>query len=231
MCMLCPMLRHTQTYHNPSNFNMTTINVQETKAPEAKLTQTQVPQVPEEAPKTQVPEEAPKMRMRTGFDLFRTEEQKRMKSETPEKFNLTLHMPAIAAKWKNSSNEFKADFREQALQSSPVPKKSSRKTRKRSNDVTETTTTPLKKKRKQRDPNLPKRPSSAFIFFSCQRRPSLVKEFPLLKPTELLKCMGLEWRKLVDRAPYKAMSDLDKIRYADALVEMNASSLVPPNVQ
>jgi hypothetical protein len=215
---------------------MTTINVLEVNAPAVNGPEVSGPEVsgpevsgPEvSGPEVSGPEvSGPEitgsetvMRQRTGFELFRMEEQNRMKSESSEKFNLITHMPLIAAKWKNSSTEDRADFKNRASQCSPVPRKPSRKTRKRVDDVEGSDTTPLKKKRKQRDPNLPKRPSSAFIYFSCERRRVLTREFPSMKPTEMLKCMGLEWGQLVDRAPYKEMSDLDKIRYTNALAEM-----------
>ena len=194
--------------HNPRIIKMTTIEANTS---------------PVNASPVDVPEIV--MRRRTGFELFRSEEQNRLKSESTEKFSLTAHMPLMAAKWKNSSMEYRAEFKDRAAQCSPVPRKPARKTRKRKDDVEESTAVPLKKKRKQRDPNLPKRPSSAFIFFSCARRSELSREFPSMKPTEMLKCMGLEWGKLVDRGPFTARSDLDKIRYTNELAAMVAQKV------
>jgi hypothetical protein len=235
------MLMQSTIEHNPINLKMTTINVLEVNASAVNASEVSASEVSasevsasevsasevsaSEVSASEVSASETVMRRRTGFELFRMEQQNRMKSESSEKFNLITHMPLIAATWKNSSNEYRAEFKNRASQCSPVPRKPSRKTRKRVADADESDTTPLKKKRKQRDPDLPKRPSSAFIHFSCERRRVLSREFPSMKPTEMLKCMGLEWGQLADRGPYKEMSDLDKIRYTNALAEMVAQKV------
>ena len=154
----------------------------------------------------------------TGFDVFRNEEQVRIKSETTTVFNLMKQMPLIAAKWQNTSDECKDEFKKRG---STIPKPP-RKNRKRARVGDSAPTKVHKKKRVKRDPALPKRPCSAFIFYSCERRPSLALEFPHLKPTEVLKCMGMEWKQLADRAPYQVMSDRDKVRYTEAMAAVAA---------
>ena len=149
----------------------------------------------------------------TGFDVFRNEEQARIQSETKTVFNLMKQMPFIADKWKKTSDECKDIFKKRGSTIQKPPRKTTKLTRVADSG-------PQKRKRKKRDPTLPKRPCSAFIFFSCERRPSMVLESPHLKPTEILKCMGMEWKQLVDRAPYQAMSDRDKVRYMEAMAAL-----------
>ncbi|CAJ1456089.1 unnamed protein product [Effrenium voratum] len=59
---------------------------------------------------------------------------------------------------------------------------------------------PVKKKRgakKQRDPNMPKRPLSAYILFMMENRSKFVKSLPAdAKATEVMKEAGKRWRAL-----------------------------------
>ncbi|CAG9315651.1 unnamed protein product [Blepharisma stoltei] len=61
----------------------------------------------------------------------------------------------------------------------------------------------------------PKKPKSAFMFFSQERRITLKTEQPDLKITEQSKVIGAEWGKLsdVDKAPYAEKASQDKERY------------------
>ena len=160
-----------------------------------------------ETPKT-VDDTIP-MRRLTGFDLFRKQEQETMKLDTTTPFKLTVHMPIIASKWKTLTEEDQAVYKSQAKDCMPVPLKSRKKKR---GSVDESGPS---KKRKVRDPSVPKRPLSAFIFFSCARRGSLMLENPDMKPTECLKQMGAEWKALTDRDTYISMATADKTRYKD----------------
>lgn len=168
---------------------------------------------------TSVPTESG-MRYLTGFDLFRAQEQEGLKlTDPPTKFKLTVQMPLIAAKWKNLDEASRMDFKARGKAYGMVPSKS-RKKRKRDGDEEIP-----KKKRKTRDPALPKRPMSAFIFFSCERRKTLRIEQPDLKPTDCLKQMGMEWKQLLDRQPFLLMAELDKTRYATEACLMPAKAV------
>ena len=199
------------TVHFPSDSKMTTIIQQQptTEIPAAEMAA--------EVADTNAP--PPVEKFLTGFDVFRNEEQVRIKSETKTVFNLMKQMPYIAAKWQTTSDECKEEFKKRG---STIPKPP-RKNRKRARVGDSAPTKVQKKKRVKRDPALSKRPCSAFIFFSCERRASLVLEFPHLKPTEVLKCMGMEWKQLVDRGSYQAMSDRDKVRYTEAMTAVKGA--------
>lgn len=72
-----------------------------------------------------------------------------------------------------------------------------------------------KKKRKKKDPNAPKRPTSAYIFYVNSRSDRVRKEHPDYKMTEVMKSLGAEWRALDDRSkkPFQDMALKDKNRY------------------
>ena len=166
------------------------------------------------------------MRRVTGFDLFRKQEQETMRLDTTTPFKLTVNMPMIAAKWKGLDEHERMLFRSSAAECDPVPLKTHKKRKKKrtlssidENAVDDTTSG--KKKRRPRNPNMPKRPLSAFIFFSCLRRGSLALEHPEMKPTDCLKYIGNEWKTLTDRAKYHEMAAIDKIRYSDAVAAMS----------
>jgi hypothetical protein len=76
-----------------------------------------------------------------------------------------------------------------------------------------------KKKRKQKDPNAPKRPSGSFFLFVNDRRPKLKKEHPELDGKEVLKRVSEEWNSLAekDKKPWENKAIDEKERYQKAL--------------
>jgi high mobility group protein B2 len=72
-----------------------------------------------------------------------------------------------------------------------------------------------KKKKKKKDPNAPKRASSAWIFYTSEKRPQLQEENSDKKMTELTTIMSEMWRNLTDeeKKPYKDMETKDRERY------------------
>lgn len=69
--------------------------------------------------------------------------------------------------------------------------------------------------RQKRDPNAPKRPLSAFLFWASVRRPELRAQNPDKKMTELAVMLGEEWQKASDsdKEPYLTKARADKERY------------------
>lgn len=64
----------------------------------------------------------------------------------------------------------------------------------------------MPKSKKQKDPNRPKRPMTAFMCYSQERRPGIRVEQPSISMIEISKIIGGEWRE---------MSDADKRPYHD----------------
>jgi len=55
-----------------------------------------------------------------------------------------------------------------------------------------------KKAKKEKDPNKPKRPMSAFFFYSQENRERIKKENPSASFSEVGKLLGSEWNKVTD---------------------------------
>jgi len=73
--------------------------------------------------------------------------------------------------------------------------------------------------RKKKDPNAPKRPKSAYLFFSMEERPRLRKKHPKMGFGPLSKRLGKEWKSLSDdeKKHYEKMAKKDKKRYEDEM--------------
>lgn len=75
---------------------------------------------------------------------------------------------------------------------------------------------PLKFK-KRKDPALPKKPLSGYLFFCKDNREKLKKKNPDLKMTDLSKKLGQLWSKMSEKKkkPYVMLHEKDKIRYEE----------------
>ena len=71
--------------------------------------------------------------------------------------------------------------------------------------------------KKKKDPNAPKRPTNAFMFFSNEMRPKIKAENPDLKMGEVGKRLGELYREMSseDKEKYDAMAKKDKARFAE----------------
>ncbi|KAJ1558154.1 FACT complex subunit ssrp1, partial [Cladochytrium tenue] len=70
-----------------------------------------------------------------------------------------------------------------------------------------------RKDKKDKDPNAPKRPTTAYIYFTKDVRESIKAEDPAISATDILKEAGVRW---------KAMSDADKKKYEELAAEDSA---------
>merc|ERR1719335_261218 len=63
-----------------------------------------------------------------------------------------------------------------------------------------------RKKKAPRDPNRPKRATIAFMFFSNEQRPRVLRSSPQMHLSEVSKVLGAKWRGMDARAkaPYEA---------------------------
>lgn len=70
-------------------------------------------------------------------------------------------------------------------------------------------------RRKKRDPNLPKRPLSAFMFFCQDKRPLLKEKNPRASIGDIAKDLGKAWKVMndVQKEPYEAKAKTDRKRY------------------
>lgn len=72
-----------------------------------------------------------------------------------------------------------------------------------------------KKTKRKRDPNAPKKPLSAYFYFSMAQRPLIKKANPDIKFGDIGKEIGAAWKTLSDatKAKFQAAADNDKLRY------------------
>jgi len=76
-------------------------------------------------------------------------------------------------------------------------------------------TSPSKKKKKKKDPNKPKTPQSAFLYFSRDKRKEVVTLNPEIKFAEVGKKLGEMWSKMTeaDKKDYEFLAQKDRLRY------------------
>jgi hypothetical protein len=92
-------------------------------------------------------------------------------------------------------------------------------------------------KRVRKDPSAPKRPMSAFLFFSQGKRSEIKNANPDMKNTEVSRILGEQWRNLLDeeRSPHveqeKAEREKYKISIAAWRVENEAKQEAERKVQ
>ena len=80
-----------------------------------------------------------------------------------------------------------------------------------------------KGKKKKKDPNAPKRATTAFMFYSTKMRPIIKEDKPDIKFTEMGKLIGEKWRELSDddKKEFEDLAEKDKQRYADEMAKYN----------
>eukprot|EP01129_Flabellula_baltica_P001014 TRINITY_DN10935_c0_g1_i1.p1 TRINITY_DN10935_c0_g1~~TRINITY_DN10935_c0_g1_i1.p1 ORF type:complete len:116 (+),score=41.33 TRINITY_DN10935_c0_g1_i1:186-533(+) len=73
----------------------------------------------------------------------------------------------------------------------------------------------------KKDPNEPKRPRSAWIYYSVNERPKLKEKYPDLKMTEITKKLSSKWKEMTDddKEPWNEKAAEDKERYATEKAE------------
>lgn len=73
----------------------------------------------------------------------------------------------------------------------------------------------IKKAKKEKDENEPKRPKSAYLLFCEDKRPELKKQLPNFKPKEIMIRLGEAWKKLSEeeKKPYNLAYKHSKAKY------------------
>lgn len=81
-------------------------------------------------------------------------------------------------------------------------------------------------KKVKKDPNAPKRPKTAYIFFCDDQRVAIKKKAPEMPQTQLMSMLGELWKKIREKEKHKydAMAAKDKVRYEKDMVVYRASS-------
>ena len=75
--------------------------------------------------------------------------------------------------------------------------------------------------KKQRDPLMPKRPKSSFLYFCDKHKSQVMKKNPKFKMGEVMKELGNMWKNCKDKEPYNKMSSQAKLDYEENMEEYN----------
>lgn len=81
-------------------------------------------------------------------------------------------------------------------------------------------------RKKKKDPNAPKGPKSAYIFFTLKHRPILVKKYPKASFLEIGHMLGNQWRgaNAQFKAPFERQQVADKSRYETEMAKYRSAS-------
>ena len=71
------------------------------------------------------------------------------------------------------------------------------------------------KRRRLKDPSMPKRSLSAFFFFCDHYRPKIRSAHPEWRVSEIAKELGRLWDECTDKGPYEIKAQNDKLRYEE----------------
>jgi hypothetical protein len=153
---------------------------------------------------------APK-RPLTAFIMYMSDNRDRIKSQNPEStFGGLSKIGAV--EWKSVKPNIREKYEAAALRD---------KERYAKEMETYVPDPADKKKRKiHKDPDAPKKPKSAYIFFVNSRLDKVRKTHPDWKMTEVMTSMGTEWKALSDKdkKPFNDLAAKDKKRYLDEKV-------------
>ncbi|GAB1609898.1 hypothetical protein Ahia01_001275700 [Argonauta hians] len=82
----------------------------------------------------------------------------------------------------------------------------------------------LKKKKKNVDPNRPKRPLSAYFLWLNENREKIKTDNPGISITDLSKKAGDLWRNLTDKSKWEKIQEESKENYLKAMKEYNKNA-------
>ncbi|KAJ2715287.1 hypothetical protein H4R19_001284 [Coemansia spiralis] len=87
------------------------------------------------------------------------------------------------------------------------------------------------RKKSKKDPDAPKHPMSAFLYYLTSERPRLADQMVDMSIGQQTKIVAKKWKTLDehDRAPWEEMAQHDKDRYARERREYNSESRLPDN--
>merc|ERR1719491_2791975 len=82
----------------------------------------------------------------------------------------------------------------------------------------------VKRSKKPKDPNAPKRARGSFVFFTFVMRPKIMIEFPTIKFVEMGSLMGERWRALTpeEKSVFENQAKADKERFTKEVQEYTA---------
>lgn len=148
---------------------------------------------------------APK-RFKSSYICFFMAKQPAIKEELGDLGTVTNISKRSAEMWKNISTEERAEWDDVAAKD---------KQRYMVEKAQYTGPWQVPWKRVKKDPSAPKRPMSAFLYFSQGKRSQIKNENPEIKNTEVSRILGELWRNLSaeERFPYVEQEKIERGKY------------------
>lgn len=148
---------------------------------------------------------APK-RFKSSYIIFFMAKQNEIKAELGKGASVGQVSKKSSEKWRNLSREERAIWEVKAEED---------KERFRREKAKYTGPWQIPWKRAKKNPKAPKRPMSAFLFFSQERRRSIKEEHPGMRNTEISRVLGGMWNKAPpeERAPYIKHEAAEREKY------------------
>ena len=175
---------------------------------------------PVELPDSQVPSNAKKKRKKdknaprkpdTAYTCFQKIFYKETKAENPD-VSFAEISKLVGAKWKNTSEEEKKEFEKQSEEDKA----------RYNNEMANYIAPPSDEdepegKKKKRDPNMPKHPKSAYLFFCEDMRKEIKAKTPGVTFSNWGRELGKRFSKLPaeERQKYDDLCTEDKLRYGE----------------
>ncbi|VEL26770.1 unnamed protein product [Protopolystoma xenopodis] len=85
-----------------------------------------------------------------------------------------------------------------------------------------------KRRKRTKDPGMPKRAWSAFFFFCDEYRPRIREEHPEWKVSDIAKELGRKWEECLNKLKYEQKAMSDKHRYEEDMQKYKLGTYVPP---
>jgi len=161
---------------------------------------------------------APKKPM-TAYMFWMQSERTKLVAERPElKGKVTEITKILGGKWKDVDQDAK-DIFERKHQEDKQRYDKEMESYEPPEDAGSDAPSPKKKKGKKREG--PKRPLSAYMFFSKENRSKIEKENPTADFGEKGRLVGAKWKSMTpeEREPYVQKNLADKLRYDDELTQ------------
>jgi structure-specific recognition protein 1 len=165
----------------------------------------------------------------SAYFFFADSQRETIKAENPDATFGEVGK-ITGAKWKALSDEDKAPFNEKAMASKEkykaamavyVPPEVDSGDEEGESDQKKRKVKP----KKEKDPNAPKKPTTAFFFFMEKERSNIKAQHPEFSIGELGKEMGSQWRAMSeeDKAPFNEKAVASKEKYQAAMEAYSAT--------
>jgi hypothetical protein len=117
----------------------------------------------------------------------------------------------------SSSSDNRKSSKKSTKKSTKKSGKDSKKSGKSSKKSSKESSPKKRKSKKKKDPNAPKKATSAYFFYAAKRRDDYTKAGSTLSMLDKSKQIGIDWKALTDKekAPYNKLAEADKIRAAN----------------